>query len=81
MLTWFWLALGLAVLTAGAELLVRGAVGLAAAVRISPLVIGLTVVAFGTSAPELVVSLRSALTGQPRSPWATWSAATSSTCS
>jgi cation:H+ antiporter len=64
-MTWLWLAVGLAVLTAGAEVLVRGAVGLAAAVRISPLVIGLTVVAFGTSAPELVVSLRASLMGQP----------------
>ena len=64
-MTWLWLAVGLAVLTAGAEVLVRGAVGLAAAARISPLVIGLTVVAFGTSAPELVVSLRATLTGQP----------------
>lgn len=64
MITWFWLAVGLGILTAGAEVLVRGAVGLAAAARISPLVVGLTVVAFGTSAPELVVSLRSALTGQ-----------------
>jgi len=64
MLIWLWLAVGLAVLTAGAELLVRGAVGLAAAMRISPLVIGLTIVAFGTSAPELVVSLRSAFAGQ-----------------
>ncbi|MFM7136854.1 MAG: calcium/sodium antiporter [Planctomycetota bacterium] len=63
-MTWLWLAIGLAVLTFGAELLVRGAVGLAAAVRISPLVIGLTVVAFGTSAPELVVSLQAALNGQ-----------------
>lgn len=53
------------VLTAGAEVLVRGAVGLAAAVRISPLVIGLTVVAFGTNAPELVVSLRATLMGRP----------------
>jgi len=59
MITWFWLLVGLAILTAGAELLVRGAVGLAAALRVSPLVIGLTVVAFGTSAPELVVSLES----------------------
>jgi cation:H+ antiporter len=64
MITWLWLALGLAVLTGGAELLVRGAVAVAAALRVSPLVIGLTVVAFGTSAPELVVSLRSALAGQ-----------------
>jgi cation:H+ antiporter len=56
---------GLVVLTIGAEILVRGAVGLAAAARISPLIVGLTVVAFGTSAPELVVSLQSALRGQP----------------
>ena len=63
-MVWLWLALGLVVLTAGAEVLVRGAVGLAAAMRISPLVIGLTVVAFCTSAPELVVSMRSAFAGQ-----------------
>ena len=63
-MTWFWLALGVAILTGGAEVLVRGAVGLAAAMRVSPLVVGLTVVAFGTSAPELVVSLRSAFAGQ-----------------
>lgn len=62
-MTWFWLAVGLGILTAGAEVLIRGAVGLAAAARISPLVVGLTVVAFGTSAPELVVSLQAALTG------------------
>ncbi len=58
------LILGLAVLTIGAELLVRGASKLAIAVGISPLIIGLTVVAFGTSAPELVVSIQSTLTGQ-----------------
>jgi cation:H+ antiporter len=54
---------GLALLLVGAELLVRGASRLAALAGISPLVIGLTVVAFGTSAPELAVSVRSALTG------------------
>ncbi|MEZ5966841.1 MAG: calcium/sodium antiporter [Planctomycetota bacterium] len=59
-----WLVAGLFVLTVGADLLVRGASRLAAAVRISPLVVGLTVVAFGTSAPELAVSVRSALAGQ-----------------
>ena len=59
------LALGLAVLVAGAELLVRGASRLAAAAGISPLVIGLTVVAFGTSAPESAASLRASLAGQP----------------
>lgn len=56
---------GLLLLTLGAESLVRGASSLAAAARIPPLVVGLTIVAFGTSAPELVVSLRSALAGSP----------------
>lgn len=65
MLVILMLVLGLVVLTAGAELLVRGASQLAVAVGISPLVVGLTVVAFGTSAPELVVSIRSTLAGQP----------------
>ena len=50
--------LGLLLLVAGAELLVRGASRLAARFGISPLVIGLTVVAFGTSAPEMAVSVQ-----------------------
>jgi cation:H+ antiporter len=58
------LTLGLAILIAGGELLVRGASRLAALARVSPLLIGLTVVAFGTSAPELAVSLRAVWTGQ-----------------
>ena len=49
----------------GADLLVRGAAHLAALAGIPPLVIGLTVVAMGTSAPELAVSLRAALVGHP----------------
>lgn len=53
------------ILVLGAEILVRGASRLAAAIGISPLIIGLTVVAFGTSSPELAVSLQSALNGQP----------------
>ncbi|MDZ7734912.1 MAG: calcium/sodium antiporter [Gammaproteobacteria bacterium] len=57
-------ALGLVLLVVGAEVLVRGASRLAASVGISPLVIGLTVVAFGTSAPEMAVSVQSALSGQ-----------------
>lgn len=64
-MTYLMLVLGLVVLTAGAELLVRSASKLAIAVGISPLVVGLTVVAFGTSAPEIVVSVQSTLTGQP----------------
>lgn len=55
---------GLVVLVAGAELLVRGSARLAALLGISPLVIGLTIVAFGTSSPELAVSVKSALAGQ-----------------
>ncbi len=55
---------GLVFLVIGAELLVRGASRLAAALGISPLVIGLTVVAFGTSAPELAVSVKAALNDQ-----------------
>ncbi|NJP06368.1 MAG: calcium/sodium antiporter [Chloroflexaceae bacterium] len=56
--------LGLVLLVGGAELLVRGASQLAVAMRISPLVIGLTIVAYGTSAPEMAVSVQSALSGQ-----------------
>ncbi len=56
--------LGLVLLVAGAELLVRGASRLAARLGISPLVIGLTVVAFGTSTPELAVSVQAGLAGQ-----------------
>ncbi|MCS7060020.1 MAG: calcium/sodium antiporter [Anaerolineae bacterium] len=63
--TLFLFVLGLVGLIAGAEALVRGASRLAAAIGISPLVIGLTVVAFGTSSPELAVSVFSALAGQP----------------
>ena len=59
------LILGLVVLVLGGESLVRGAVGFSAAMRISPLIVGMTVVAFGTSAPELIVSLTSALQGNP----------------
>ncbi len=56
---------GLVLLIAGGEWLVRGASRLAAALGVSPIVIGLSVVAFGTSAPELAVSVLSAFKGQP----------------
>lgn len=55
---------GLVLLTVGAEGFVRGSASLARRFGISPLVVGLTVVAFGTSSPELVVSLRAALDGR-----------------
>lgn len=55
---------GFILLVIGAEVLVRGAARLAARFGISPLIIGLTVVAFGTSAPEMAVSTQSAFLGQ-----------------
>ena len=60
----FQFILGLVVLILGAELFVRGASRLAALVGISPLIVGLTVVAFGTSAPEVAVSVQAGLEGQ-----------------
>ncbi|MCP3129502.1 calcium/sodium antiporter [Shewanella sp. KJ2020] len=54
---------GFIILTLGAEALVRGASSIALRLGITPLVIGLTIVAFGTSAPELAVSVKSALAG------------------
>ena len=59
------LAAGLVLLLFAGDLLVKGAVGLSENLGIPPLVIGLTVVAFGTSAPELVVSVGAALSGAP----------------
>jgi len=58
-------ALGLVTLVVGGELLLRGAVGLASALRLTPAVIGLTVVAAGTSVPELAVSAIAAAQGSP----------------
>jgi cation:H+ antiporter len=56
---------GLPILLVGAELLVRGASRLARAAGISPVVVGLTVVAFGTSAPELAVNVTAVWGGSP----------------
>ncbi|GIX12363.1 MAG: sodium:calcium antiporter [Paracoccaceae bacterium] len=58
-------AVGLALLVAGGEGLVRGSVALAARLGVSPMVIGLTLVGFGTSTPELVTSVHAALLGLP----------------
>ena len=56
---------GLILLVVGANVLVRGAADLAAALGTPPLIIGLTIVAFGTSSPEVLVSLQAAAAGQP----------------
>ena len=54
---------GFLILTLGAEALVRGASQIALRLGLTPLIIGLTIVAFGTSAPELAVSVKSAIAG------------------
>lgn len=63
MITLLLIVTGLAGLIVGGELLVRGAVAAAKSFNISPMVIGLTLVGFGTSSPELVTSLQAALSG------------------
>ena len=61
----FYLIIGLVILIIGGEYLVKGSVALAVRMKVSMVVIGLTVVSFATSAPELIVSIYSALTGHP----------------
>ncbi len=65
LLTLFLFVVGLVLLVVGAEALVRGSSRLAAMLGLSPLLIGLTIVAFGTSSPELAVSVSASLSGQP----------------
>jgi cation:H+ antiporter len=62
---WLSIGIGLILLLAGGELLVRGAVACAKSLGVSPLLIGLTLVGFGTSTPELVTSVTAALNGSP----------------
>jgi cation:H+ antiporter len=59
------LAVGLLLLIGGAELLVRAAVRMAASLKVRPVIIGLSVVAFGSSAPQMAVSLQAAFSGAP----------------
>ena len=65
----FTLLLGFVVLIVGGELLVRGAVRVAEKAGMSQLLIGLTIVGFGTSAPELVASVEAARAGSPGIAW------------
>jgi cation:H+ antiporter len=61
----FLVVIGLATLVVGGDFLVKGSVGIAVKARLSKLVIGMTVVSFGTSAPELIVSLQAAFENVP----------------
>lgn len=65
MLNFLFLMLGIGLLTAGGEVLIRGALGAARRLGVSALLSGLVIVGFGTSAPELVVTVDAALTGRP----------------
>ncbi|MGP9622054.1 MULTISPECIES: calcium/sodium antiporter [unclassified Corynebacterium] len=64
-MSWLLLLAGFAVLVVGGELLVRGASALSARMGISPMVVGLTVVAIGSSLPELAVGVDAAVRGSP----------------
>lgn len=64
-MTYLFLILGLVLLIAGGELLVRGAVRIAEHFGLSPMLIGLTIVGMGTSMPELAASVQAALAGSP----------------
>ena len=65
MLHLLYLLLGIGLLTAGGEVLIRGSLAIAKRLGISPLLSGLLIVGFGTSMPELVVSVDAAINGQP----------------
>ncbi|MEN8719232.1 MAG: calcium/sodium antiporter [Oceanococcaceae bacterium] len=65
MLNILFLFLGIALLTMGGEALIRGSLAAAQRLGVSPLLSGLVIVGFGTSAPELVVSVNAAMEGQP----------------
>jgi cation:H+ antiporter len=65
MAIWAPILVGLVLLIIGGDILVRGATSAARALGVSPLMIGLTLVGFGTSTPELVTSLQAALAGAP----------------
>jgi len=64
-MSFVWLFLGFILLVVGGEYLVRASVGLSFKLKLSKMVIGMTVASFATSAPELLVSLNAALTGSP----------------
>lgn len=64
-MTYFLIIAGFALLLFGGEAVVRGSVALAQRLGVSPLIVGLTIVGFGTSLPEMVVSVNAALVGSP----------------
>ena len=80
-MTYILFLVGLVALFFGGEILVRGASAVARHFRLSPMVIGLTMVGFGTSAPELLVSVQAAWPASPPSPSATcWGRTSRTSC-
>ena len=69
---WLWIIASLVLLYFGAEGLVRGSASLALRLGLTPLVVGLTVVAMGTSMPEVMVSVRPPCKGAEISPLGMW---------
>ena len=69
MLTFLAIAGGLILLIVGGEVLVRGAVGVAERAGVAPLIVGIVILGFGTSMPELVTSLEATLAGAPGIAW------------
>ncbi|MGB5325876.1 MAG: calcium/sodium antiporter, partial [Pseudomonadales bacterium] len=65
LLDFLFLVFGIALLTVGGEALIRGSLAAAKRIGVSPLLSGLVIVGFGTSAPELVVSVNAAIDGRP----------------
>ena len=65
LVTLLMVVIGLGVLLGGGAITVRGAVSLARCLGVSPLMIGMTIIAFGTSAPELMVSIQAVLSQHP----------------
>lgn len=65
MLNILYLVIGVGLLTVGGDALIRGALGVAKKLGVSPLLSGLVIVGFGTSMPELMVSVDANISGQP----------------
>ena len=65
MLNFLFLVIGITLLTAGGEALIRGSLAAVRRLGVSPLLSGLVIVGFGTSVPELMVSVNAAIDGRP----------------
>ena len=72
-MSYIFILLGILLLIKGGDYLIEGSVVIARRAKLSPMIIGLTVIGFGTSMPELCVSAQAAWTGSPGKGACTWS--------